>query len=154
MRKETGDLYKLRQNILAVVDGLTLDELNEVPKGFNNNIIWNLAHMVAAQQGVCYRRAGLPMLLEEKFLSEFMPGTKPEKFYDQDFVDQTKQNLLKTIDQFDEDLKNQAFGNYEIWTTRYGVEIKNIEDMLQFLFFHEGLHSGYIMALKRAIRKD
>jgi len=32
-----------------VVDGLTLKQLNTIPEKINNNIAWNLAHLVITQ---------------------------------------------------------------------------------------------------------
>ena len=49
------EILKLtRQYLLNDIKDLTVEQLNEVPAGFNNNIIWNVAHMLATQQGICY----------------------------------------------------------------------------------------------------
>jgi uncharacterized damage-inducible protein DinB len=48
------EIIKLpRQRILDEISHLSVEQLNKVPTGFNNNIIWNLGHMIAAQQGIC-----------------------------------------------------------------------------------------------------
>jgi hypothetical protein len=49
-----------RQLLLDQIAGLTTEELNQIPRGLNNNIIWNLAHLISGQQGIFYARAGLP----------------------------------------------------------------------------------------------
>jgi hypothetical protein len=49
-----------RQFLLDQIAGLTTEELNQIPRGLNNNIIWNLAHLISGQQGIFYARAGLP----------------------------------------------------------------------------------------------
>jgi len=36
-------------------------------------------------------------------------------------------------------------------TTRYGVTLSNIEEAIRFVPFHDGLHTGCIMALKRTV---
>jgi hypothetical protein len=43
-------LRKLRFAVLKAVEQLTTEQLNKVPDGFNNNIIWNIAHLIASQQ--------------------------------------------------------------------------------------------------------
>ena len=54
------EIIKLpRVHLLDVVKDLSIEQLNHIPDGFNNNIIWNLAHIVATQQNICYKRAGL-----------------------------------------------------------------------------------------------
>ena len=42
MKKQFDTLRITRNNILKDIKALTLDQLNEIPKGFNNNIAWNL----------------------------------------------------------------------------------------------------------------
>lgn len=63
MNKQIEIIRKTRVKLLEMLSDLSTDQLNKIPAGFNNNIIWNLAHLVAAQQGICYLRAGLPMVL-------------------------------------------------------------------------------------------
>jgi hypothetical protein len=53
MIHQIENIKTLRTTLLTLVENLTINQLNEVPEGFNNNIIWNLAHLTAAQQGVC-----------------------------------------------------------------------------------------------------
>ena len=66
--------------LIKMLNELSTEQLNKVPAGFNNNIIWNAAHMVAAQQGICYKRSGEQMKIEEDFFQAYKPDTKPEKF--------------------------------------------------------------------------
>ena len=61
MTNTISQIQQTRTHILSVLNELSLEQLNKIPAGFNNNIAWNLGHLVAAQQGVCYVRSGLPM---------------------------------------------------------------------------------------------
>ncbi|MDB4926092.1 MAG: hypothetical protein JWR23_2148 [Mucilaginibacter sp.] len=140
-----------RLSLVKLTEGLTIEQLNKIPAGFNNNIIWNLAHMIAAQQGLCYRRAGIDTIVDETFFMTYKPDTKPEKFINAAELETIKALLISTVDQLETDIKNNLFTNYTPWTTRYGVEINNISEAVNFLPFHDGLHVGYIMALKRAL---
>jgi hypothetical protein len=153
MLKSIEIVRKPREMVLNMVKDLTLEQLNHVPECFNNNIIWNLAHMISAQQGICYTRAGLPIITEDKFYTPYRPDTKPTAFVDAEDVATIKALFLSTIDQLEADLNNNLFASYPAWTTRYGVEIGSIDAAVQFLPFHEGLHFGYIMALKRIVAR-
>ncbi|MCC8426546.1 DinB family protein [Mucilaginibacter sp. UR6-11] len=140
-----------RLHLLNLIKDLNVDQLNKVPAGFNNNIIWNLAHIVAAQQNLCYKRAGLDIVIDERFFTAYLPETKPEKFVDANEVEVIKTLFLLTLDQLEADLQTNRFDNYIPWTSRYGVELSNIDEAVKFVPFHEGLHTGYIWALKRMI---
>ncbi|MDB5118803.1 MAG: DinB family protein [Sphingobacteriales bacterium] len=153
MNKQIENLKSVREFILNFTHDLTTEQLNEIPEGFSNNIIWNIAHLISAQQGVCYMRSGLPIVTEDKYFTLYKPGTKPEEFVDAAEIARIKELLLTTLAEFQLDYEQNAFVNYKIWTTRYGVEIINIDDIINFLEFHDGLHIGYIMALKRCIKK-
>lgn len=137
--------------ILKAIEGLTIEELNKIPAGFNNNIIWNLGHMIAAQQGVCYKRAGVTAIIDDEFWNTFRPDSKPERFFDETDLAKIKDLFISTIDQLEIDLANNLFPNYGTWTTRYGAELTSIQEAVSFVPFHEGFHIGYITALKRAI---
>ncbi len=142
---------KVRQLLLDTVNNLTTEQLNHVPAGFNNNIIWNMGHVIATQQGICYRRAGLPLQIENDFFETFKPGSKPEMFFDSNEIDLIKSLALSTIDDFEKDYIKKQFEQYETWTTRFGAEITSIDVAAEFVFFHEGLHTGYVMAMKKVL---
>src|SRR5688572_3463318 len=118
MIKQIESIKATRNFLLTLISDLSVEELNEIPSGFNNNIIWNIAHLVASQQGVCYKRAGLDLHIDEGFFMAYKPGTKPEHFVDTKQTRFIKGLLLTTIDQLETDLKNNVFINYPSWITR------------------------------------
>jgi hypothetical protein len=154
MTKQFEILRKTRQFLLNHVSELTTSQLNEVPEGFNNNIIWNLAHMAASLQNVCYLRNELPIKMDEALFQAYKPGTKPADLVDGNKVEQIKFLLLESVDTLREDYENKLFQNFKPWKNRYGVSHQTMEDSINFLVFHDGLHVGYIMALKHAIQTE
>lgn len=151
MKKDLDVVRKLRLNVLNIIKNLSTEQLNKIPSGFNNNIAWNLGHMVAAQQGICYKRAGLPLKVTEDFFDRYKPDSFPKQSIDDGAIDEIKSLLVTTPDQFEHDYEQGIFVQYPPWTSRYGIEISNIVDAVNFLKFHEGLHIGYILALKRLV---
>ncbi len=151
MNKAIELIKNPRAEIIKAIEGLSIQQLNEVPAGFNNNIIWNMGHLIAAQQGVCYRRSALDLKIDESFFNQYKPGTKPEGFINEAEVEKIKALLFTTLDELEADLPKPIFSNYTSVMTRYGVELASIDDAIRFLPFHEGLHIGYIMALKRVV---
>jgi hypothetical protein len=150
--KAIKTIRKLRETTVNIIADLSLEELNKVPAGFNNNIIWNIGHMVAAQQGICYKRAGLPIIVDESYFERYKPGSKPEKPVTQEEVEEIKSLLFSTLDQLEKDHRDGIFKDYGPFVTRYGVELASVEDAIEFLPFHDGFHMGYLLALKRANR--
>lgn len=152
MNTQTAIIEKPRLQLLHIVEGLTLEQLNKIPAGFNNNIIWNMGHIITSQQGLCYVRAGLPVGVDESFFNTFKSGTKPERQYTIEDLEQIKDLLFSTLPQLEADLQTDLFKNYTAFTTRFGFEVTNIQDAVRFLAFHEGLHIGTVAALKKLVK--
>jgi hypothetical protein len=152
MNTQTAIIEKPRLQLLAMIEGLSLDQLNQIPDGFNNNIMWNMGHIIASQQGLCYVRAGLPLSVEEPFFNTFKSGTKPERYYTAEDLDNIKALLFSTLPQLEADLQTGLFKNYTAFTTRFGFEVTGIQDAVRFLAFHEGLHIGVISAIKKLVK--
>ncbi len=151
MEKEFETIRKTRNFLRGLIDNLTTQQLNKIPEGFNNNIVWNFVHIVAAQEGVCYRRGGLPLNISDALFEKYKPGSKPAGFVNEDELNEAKSLMNTTVDKLEEDYKAGRFSSYSSWVSRYGVEIKSIEDAVSFISFHDGLHIGYIMALRHCV---
>jgi hypothetical protein len=151
MIREIEIIKQPRERVLDEIKELTVEQLNKVPAGFNNNIIWNLGHMIAAQQGICYKRAGLDTRVDEAFFNTYKPGTKPEGFVDAAGVEEIKKMLFTTLEQLEADYSNSVINNYTSFVTRYNIPLSSIEEAIGFLPFHEGLHIGYIMSLRKLV---
>ncbi|UYQ95339.1 DinB family protein [Chitinophaga horti] len=152
MQKQFEIMRKLRAWLIDFTNDLTIEELNEVPAGFNNNIAWNLAHLVATQQNLIYRNSNVPALVEDAFIEQFKPGTKPAAFMDAAAMDNVRRMLSTHIDQTEADYNKGLFHTYNTFQNRYGIAVEKVEDVITMIDMHEGLHTGYIMALKRTIR--
>ena len=153
MIKQIEITRKTRAFLLENLKDLSTEQFNKIPEGFNNNIIWNLGHMIAAQQGVCYIRAGLKPHITEEFINAYKSGSKPAEVVDNAAIENIKTLLFDTLDQLESDYNSHLFDNYITWTTRYNVELASIADAINFIPFHEGLHSGCIGALKKLVTR-
>jgi hypothetical protein len=151
MNQAIATIVQPRVKVLEIIAPLTIQQLNHIPTGFNNNIIWNLGHMVAAQQGVFYKRAGLDIVVDEEFFNTYKPGSKPERFLDAAELEKITGLLSSSLTQLEADLKTDKFANYPTWTTRYGIDLHTVTDALHFLPFHEGLHIGTIVAMNKIV---
>lgn len=150
MDRSVDMLMSYRRTTLKLFDGLGMDSLNTIPPGFNNNLIWNFAHVVVSQQSMCYLNAGLKPVIDESYIVRYRRGTRPSKTVDKSEFETLKILSETALQQLDKDLENNLFTEFKPFMTGYGIEIQNISDVLKMLLFHEGLHLGYCMALKRA----
>lgn len=151
MNKKIEQLKKIRLFLLDLIKGLSVEQLNEIPTGFNNNIIWNLGHLVASQQGLCYMRSGIKPAVDENLLAGYRAQTKPDAFITEEEITQIKHLCVSALDQLEDDYNASIFSDYTPFTTRYDIAITTIDEAIDFLLFHEGLHMGYIMAMKKSI---
>ena len=146
------DITLKNRNILnTFFEKCSLEELNKVPNGFNNNIIWNLAHVIVTQQLLVYGLSGLPLMTNEELVAKYRKGTKIEGNVTQKEVDEIKDLLFSTLDKTKEDYEKGVFKNYNAYTTSTNSNMTKVEEAIAFNNFHEGIHLGYILALKRAL---
>ncbi len=145
-------LNQARTMCLKVIDGLSFEALCRIPEGFNNSILWNIGHLAVTQQLLCYKNSGLPMhIKDQEIIDGFRKGSKPKTEYTQEEW-QTLLDFFKTLpSKLEEDFESSMFKNYDSYLTSFGVLLSNIEEAITFNNVHEGMHLGYIMALKRAI---
>jgi len=151
MEKHFTIIKKTRENFLKLIEGLTIEELNSIPENFNNNIIWNLGHLIRSQQVLCYILGNETPKVDEDIVLKYGKGTKPEAFIDENELKFLKENLVSNIESLEQDYNNGLFKNFTSYTTSYGIELNTIEDAIKFIVCHEGLHFGYSMSLKRLV---
>ncbi len=146
-------LPKTRHFFNNIIEKITIEDLNKIPKGFNNNIIWNIGHIVVTEQLLVYKLSGLPTMVSDTLIEKYKKGTKPECVVSQDEIDEIKNLLFSTIKKTEEDYKNKAFKNYQEYTvSTTGNTLLNVDDALNFVHFHEGMHFGYLLAQLRALK--
>ncbi|MFV8368922.1 DinB family protein [Flavobacterium sp. LB2R40] len=149
---QTFDVNTTSRNMVSkFLTANTLEQLNRIPEGYKNNLIWNIGHIIVTQQLLVYKLSGLPMMISEELVEKYRKGTKPEHIVTQAEVDEINALLLETIHQTKADFDNKNFKNYNEYPTSTGFTLKRVEDALVFNNFHEGLHIGIMMNLKKFV---
>ena len=151
MEKYFDIMQKTRMNFVHLLHGLTIEQLNKIPEGFSNNLIWNFAHLLATQQAIFYGLAGLTPKVDEQFIKRYRRFTKPEGLVSLEEFETIKQNFEQTQQTFFEDYRKGVFNNFKQYTTSFGVQLDTLEDAIKFSSVHDGLHYGYAMALKHLV---
>ena len=140
-----------RNMVSKILENHSLVQLNKIPEGFSNNLIWNIAHIVVTQQLLVYKLSGLPTMVSDEIIEKYKKGTKPEQDASQAEVDEIKSLLFITIKKTKEDYDNGIFKNYNEYPTSTGFILNNVEDAMAFNNFHEGLHIGILMSLRKFV---
>lgn len=145
-------LHKQERALLErLIDDVNDDALCVVPAGYSNNILWNLGHIVAAQQLLTYKLSGLDMYVSDEFIAEFRGGTSPADWQSTPDIIQIKAFVRELPGRFKEDLEAGLFVDYQGYSTSTGLKLNTFEDGVIFNQFHEGIHTGVIMALKKMV---
>ena len=142
---------KSRNMILTLLQNHTLEQLNKIPTGFNNNLIWNIGHIIVAQQVLVYKLSGLSMMISDEMIERYKNGSRPEKDVTEEELDEIKNLLLDTINKTIIDYNNGVFKAYNEYTTSIGFNLKNAEEAIVYNNFHEGLHLGIMMSIRKFI---
>ena len=149
-----SQFYIIKENrklFIRMMEGLTIEQLNEIPVGFNNNMAWNFCHVVVSFQMLVYMRAGKEPRISKEYITKYQRGTKPESFIDKEEMDFLKSEALRLIDEVEQEWNNGEFTSYQAFTTSLGVPINTNEDSLHFAGTHDMIHFGYAWAMKRLV---
>lgn len=151
MDKQFDIIHATRNNFLNLVNSLTVEDLNKIPIGFNNNIAWNFGHIIISQQILCYVRAGVVPKIGQVFIEKYQKGTKPESITGNDEINMLKKYLFALIEELKQDMQTDIFKNYQTVITQYGVKLTGINDAVQYFATHDALHLGFAKAIAKAL---
>ncbi len=151
MKKHFEYLRVTRNNVLKLIENLDLAQLNKIPEGFNNNLAWNLGHIVTTQQLLCYGLSNLPMALENDFISNYRKGSKPEGDINQADLDFMRNKMILLADKLEDDYANGIFKEYKEYSTSFNATLSSVDDAILFNNMHETMHLGFMIALKKMV---
>ncbi|NJB71258.1 hypothetical protein GGR42_001720 [Saonia flava] len=142
---------KNRKSLFKFLTETPKEHLLMIPEGFNNNIWWNIAHVVVTEQLLMYKMSGLPMMVSDELVNKYRKGTSPDGTVTEGEMKSIEKLIFSTIEKTKTDYVSGIFKDYDEYTTSVNVTIRNVEDAFAFNLYHEGMHLGYILALRRAI---
>lgn len=140
-----------RSIYLKIIENYSLEQLNKIPEGFSNNLVWNLGHIIVSQQGLVYRLSGLPMNISMEMMENYKNGSKPTGTTTQEEVDELKILLFSLLNQTKEDYANGKFTSYNEYTTGTGFHLASTKEAIEFNNYHEAIHLGFMMNIRKFI---
>jgi hypothetical protein len=140
-----------RRLYLTYFDKYTIEQLNKIPEGFNNNLIWNIGHIIVAQQGLIYKTSGVVWHIPSELFDLYKPGTKPTRQTTAAEANELKALLISLIEQTQRDLADGIFVKFSERMTGTGFYLSSLEDAFEFNNYHEGLHLGHMMCISKFV---
>ena len=141
-----------RQLLMVYLDNYTLEQLNKIPEGFGNNLLWNIGHILVTQQILIYKFSGLPMCFSDEFIARYVNGSKPNLDFSKEDFELIKASLFATANQLKQDFKAGVFKTYQEFTTKSsGFLMTSAQQAIEFNNFHESMHLGIMMQMKKFI---
>jgi len=140
-----------RNNVLKLLKGFTVEQMNTIPTGYRNNLVWHLGHLLVTQQLLMYNLAGHKLKIQNELVDQFRKGSEPLKKFTQEEIDEIKEEFLEVIDSTELDYNVGIFTQFSSYETSFGITLSSIDDAIVFNNVHEGLHMGLIMAMRKLV---
>lgn len=138
-----------RSIYLKFLDNYSLEQLNTIPAGMSNNLIWNLGHVVVSQQKLVYALSGLPMHIPDSLFEKYQNGSRPDGKTTQAEVDEIKKLLSEMVEKTKTDFEAGVFKEYHPYQTKTGFHLGTWKEAMEFNNYHEGIHLGIMMSIKK-----
>jgi hypothetical protein len=151
MDKAIQTIKVTRQNVINILNNYSEDELNQIPEGYNNNLIWHLGHVIATQQLLCYGLSDVDLAVSRELVDKYRKGTKPESHVSSEEIELLKSLAISSLDAFSQDLNLGKFSDFRSYSTSYGVSLNSLDEAVKFIVAHDALHFGYVMSMRRHI---
>ncbi|WP_116126509.1 DinB family protein [Lewinella sp. IMCC34183] len=145
------DHLQLRKRILALTESVTPAQLDRVPAGFNNNLIWNAGHVIATQEQLTYALGGHPTPSGAAFVARYRRGTRPEGDLATEDYAYIRTELLAGNEKLREACDDLDWSGYRPYTTKLGVTVTDLLRAVEFNNVHEALHLGTMLAQRRLV---
>lgn len=154
MEKSFDILLKNRKILHGFLKNTPKEDLFRIPEGFNNNIWWNIAHVVVTPQLLLYGLSGRDFTIEKELIDTYRKGTFPNGEPSKTEMEKIDAYLFSTVKHIQLDYEHGRFKNFQEYMTSPKIALASAEDAISFNVFHEGLHLGAILALKKAMERD
>jgi len=140
-----------RSIYLKFLENYSLEQLNAIPAGMSNNLIWNMGHVIVSQQKLVYTLSGLPMNISDSLFEKYQNGSRPDGKTTQTEVDEIKKLLLEMVEKTKSDFEAGIFNEFHPYQTKTGFHLGTLKEAVEFNNYHEGIHLGIMMSIKKYI---
>ena len=133
----------------SFLDNYSLEQLNTIPEGMSNNLIWNMGHIIVSQQKLVYALSGLPMHISDSLFEKYQNGSRPDGKTSQIEVDEIMKLLSEMVEKTKIDFESGVFKEFHPYQTKTGFYLGTLKEAMEFNNYHEGIHLGIMMTIKK-----
>ena len=144
-------LRTTRWHLVREIEGLSHEDLLAIPEGRDDNILWNVGHLLCSLSRLAYVFSGYPLPIPEEYLKLFGKGTNALDWKTNPNPDEVLERFLELPDRIEADYAAGKFVDYKPLTLGGGHTVESVEEAVAFHCFHEGLHIGMVISLKRML---
>ncbi|MDR7073123.1 DinB family protein [Fictibacillus barbaricus] len=142
-------LAAFRHNTLSVMEGLTEEDADFIPEGFKNNIRWNLGHIYLDQYDWLYHKTREDNPAPKQYREMFGYGTKPEDWKQSPpTLSELRNRLMEQVEHIKAEFGYRLDQELDEPTE---LGMNSFAELLPRTFYHEGMHVGTILAIRKAI---
>ncbi|MCI1695054.1 DinB family protein [Aneurinibacillus aneurinilyticus] len=145
-----------RNRLLSALENVTEEVASQKPEGFNNNIHWHTGHILLVTEKFFFKvptgASELPDLYDEYFAN----GTKPEDWKSeppplQEIIERLTSQAKRIKEIGDANLERELGSPLHF---KSGLKMDTAGELANMAIYHEGVHTGYIYAMKRLVTKQ
>lgn len=137
--------------MMREIDGLSDKQMLEIPGGRDDNIIWNVGHLLCSLSRLTYVFSGFPLPIPEDYLTRFGKDTTATAWESDPDVQEVLEKFIAMPTQIEADYLTGRFTDYKALQIVPEDDIASVEEAIAFHCFHEGLHIGKILTIKEAM---
>jgi hypothetical protein len=138
----------IRSRTVKWIEAIDPTIVDVMPTNFINNIHWHVGHILLVQDRVTLRLMGRTIGFPEEYTAWFGPGTKPADWQTQP---PAVELLLQELREQTARLQSIISGKLADKLAIQLFHFETLEESLSYSLYHEGIHLGYMMGLRRAI---
>lgn len=140
----------IRQGILNDIANVPESKRTIVPHGFNNNLHWQLGHILTITDAIMFRFLSGESRIHESYPAFFASGTKPAEWPESPphwevIVTQLHEQMKQIRQTFQGKLDEPAADSDNF------LEAEDVGELMQFFLVHESIHAGMITAMLKVL---
>lgn len=147
-------LRTTRWHMMRELEGLSREDLLRIPEGRDDNILWNVGHLLCSLSRLTYVFSGYALPIPEYYLKLFGKGTNARDWTGTPNAEEVLQLFTGMPDQLETDFLAGKFVDYKPLLLGGGHSVESVDEAVAFHCFHEGLHIGMVISLKRMMGLD